>query len=324
MTDKQSIERFHNSKIILSLINTSYDKFKEKYPNEEPFWKISCFKKINRRKMANESDLKMNWRQIETTNESRDKPVVTEVKESKLTKEIRVRTINKQQEVRVWEQDGFKDKRITRGKPVVANETITITHSDETFISKAESIDVDINMKYDDPSFITIHKLSDEIKVIEEKIALWGKDFDGTIITNLDVSNIGLSAVIESHKRDLINLKNRVIELENKNGEYLALIMKYQQEKDDQKNNVINFDRLNKVIRKNWTIGEVITKYAETQEKLNEAKTSVTNTLKKHTKLDIDGLYKKHGFIGSFKHVVQYFDSQYDSSDEYDGSDIDL
>jgi len=274
--------------------------------------------------MIDDTDLKMNWRRIETTNESKNQPIITEIKEAKVIKEQRTRVICKQQEVKTWANEGNMREKIVRGKPIITNETMTVAHSEETLISDINPINVDISMRYEDPGFVTIHKLSEEIKIIEEKIAMWGKTFEGTIITNLDVPAIGLSAVIESHRNDVLNLRNRIQELENKNNEYLSLIMNYQQEKEEIKNVTINFERLNRVIKKNWTIGEVITKYAETQEKLNEAKMSVTNTLLKHTKLDVNGLYKKYGFIGSFKHIVHYFDSQYDSPDEYDGSDIDV
>lgn len=316
-------ERFNNSKIIMSLINRSYEKFKEQYPNEEPFWKISCFKKINRTKIVNKSDLDMNWRQIETNNESKTSPVINEIKECRIKKETRVRTITKSQENRTWNSADTQNPRVIKGKPIITNDVITITHTDETYLSDAHPMNIDINMKYDDPSYLTVHVLSEEFKVIEEKIAVWGKEMKGMIISSGDGQLVGLAKKIEMHMDEMNQLKNKIMELEQRNSDYQALIHQFQLEKEELKTKEVNFDRLNKVIKKNWTVGEVITKYAETQEKLNEAKMSVTNTLKKHSRLNITDLYKKYGFIGSFKHVVQYFDSEYDSPDEYDGSDID-
>lgn len=47
------------------LIIATYHRFKEKYPDDEPWWKVSCYRKhpkINNTRILSNSDLRQNWR----------------------------------------------------------------------------------------------------------------------------------------------------------------------------------------------------------------------------------------------------------------------
>jgi len=306
---------YQNSKIVLSLINLSYSKFKEVNPNEEPFWKISCFKKIRRPIIHDKSELSMNWRQIESKNGD---VKVSEIKEIKNIKQTRTRSVTKSQEIRRWAADNDFKAKTVRGKPTITNETTTFEDISETYISDINSRQIDVRIQYDQPDEVNIIKVSEEFKLIQEKIEILGIHINDTIITNKDLNMINIKDIIDESRVEINRLRDRVNFLENQSLTLMTQIHEIELEKKELRNREIDFSKLNNVIKKNWTVMEVIDKYAEIQTKLNEAKQSINNTLKKHTKLKYDELLKANGFIGSLKYIIQYFDSQYDDESDYD------
>jgi hypothetical protein len=74
--------------------------------------------------------------------------------------------------------------------------------------------------------------------------------------------------------------------------------------------------RANLISKKERTATQVIEKYLEVQQKLNNLKSHILPIMRKHERLKIDEVLKTHSFIDSIAIAIKHYDDEYESEDE--------
>jgi hypothetical protein len=74
--------------------------------------------------------------------------------------------------------------------------------------------------------------------------------------------------------------------------------------------------RANMISKKERTATQVIEKYLEIQQKLNNLKSQILPIMRKHQRLKIDEVLKTHSFIDSIAIAIRHYDDEYETEDE--------
>lgn len=300
--------------IINALLNREYDEFKRVFPNEEPFWKISCVNKHKRPYMT-EADKKMNWRSI--VHDSKEDIKITEIKEVTTQKrKYTDKVTTKQERVKIIAKDVVKkDIPITRKERYT--ETTEEEYQIESFDSKISSLQIDMHRHVAEPNFMSIIKLDVKTQTItDEIIGLWGDmKITGAILDSDKMAHMSILEKLKEIKKTTQDVIDQQAEIISKLQVEVAMLKSQVNEVKQ-----IDVSELSH-IKKEWTMNEIITKYVEMQKKLTHLKIKIQPILDKHERLNHSELVKKHGFVGSLIEVIKYFDEEYEepeSLSDYD------
>lgn len=303
--------------LIQSLVENAYYRFKHEYPNEEPFFRITCTRKFGR--SENRS-----WRKTDEGSHSvrvvdRDgsstfhsvKPTGLSLDESEILK-IDESTKNRNEENR-W-KSAVKTVPLKRTRVKDADKKVILTTKFQ--------YDAMIDVRFDEPITVStikyfmdtttglLRELQEGYKVFLEDPTLWrGKEvlmmnpsMGSTFEERFDKAMIALRKINVEEVKEKINL----LETTTQTDAFTCF------DCDD------IMDNLKKTFKTTLTIRDLAEKYISTQRKLNDLKSIVLPIMRHYKHINMiqmikdDGFIKTVGFLVDFLHTMgedDYFDN---------------
>jgi CRISPR/Cas system-associated protein Cas5 (RAMP superfamily) len=318
--------RHASESLIIHLARRSIEKFKELFPDEEPFIKILCLR--DRRLISEYKSGKRNWRKIEVIGSDAD--VIT----------LNDPVVEKTQKIKTVTRDFFKKNenvtnQVTRGKNTkrrAINERskhiINVNEPDLTYIERVSEKEVyvdDLSIMLQTEIHTTeLNSRYDFISLNKESLSL--ETFDTNLEANQSVlikSTSTLSEALCEVKKTLLEFNSNADKLREKNIECdsmrkaLKTLELSIQTHTDSEQKVM--ERVRKVLNTTETSFELAEKYVKLQEKLNLLKKNI----KKYTspeELHWDDLVKEKGYILAIQDLIHFW---WDLSEGYSYSDYD-
>jgi len=345
------IGSFWQTTLIFKLIESEYQSFKHDFPEEEPFWRISCYRKRdkvfkkgyetnNQSGSINQLEpaiLKQTWRRVIVDSEGKTEdeikvkePTIVSVIESKVTPYVKLTSVRKSERM-------FKEI-----KPHVVLEPKT---KEFTCIGIPSDSRIEVVRRIDEPGDLELFSYDHTIaSVSKEKIMMFGKPGVNVIAVGDKIESPMLNNpsgiikleqeltnkieeyynVIKNCSGITPNIVNTIHTLQKQNKELLTEMSSHKEKFSDdikQVERVILRHPIRKIqtlMNKDLTISDIIDKYIEVQKKLNDLKAKVTPILIKHKKLRFKSVLDEHGFINGLYHIIKYFDDDYDSDNDQD------
>jgi hypothetical protein len=296
------------------LAKKSIEKFKEMFPDEEPFIKIVCLR--DKRLIQEYKSGKRHWRKVDISGQQ---PDIVEILESPTQKKAIRRTIKRD----FYQNGSIVSNTISRGKKTtrVATEektgrVVMVRDPDLTFVERETEIEIDINQvdimvqseintvlcdaRYD---YIWLDKTEMRLETIDSSI----ESGNGVFIKNGD----GVSEAYSSLLKAVADHREIIEQLDESKKERSELLKTCEElELKIRPSSVM--EKIQKVLNTTETAEELADKYLKLQEKLNLMK----KQLKKYTipdELQWSSIVKEHGFIMSIPHLVHFW---YDLSND--------
>jgi len=277
-----------NYNVVIALMESAYNKFKLQFPNEEPFFRITCSRKFGR------SDRHRSWRpkNLETRtvfpdrsskfsqdniNASLDILGATEAKGKPLTK--------KQQrdledgKTNLIREDKVIHKHI-RPRPIKLRDADTR----RVEVTKVP-YDACVDLRFDDPISVSVFKycvdsantLLKEIRT-EYKLLLEDPLFNsvGSFVSTIEVDSVH---TIEDSLEKIKKIQEKEIEMRDRVVQMETVLPKLMAEKEV-------LDDLSKSVKaafkESTTVQDVVSKYIDMQRKLNDLKSYVVPLMRKY------------------------------------------
>lgn len=334
--------------MILYLARESIKKFKELFPDEEPFLKIICLrdkKLVESHKSDNPS-----WRRLEITQGGEKKSIVLDNPSEDVaiikthTKEFKKEGVNKTENINRGLRSNRRAKHETTGR-IIKTSDPDLTYTERIETREVPINEIDILMQSEvicDPldtrlDYIHISRHTfdvDEIScslnplegVFIKSASTLGEAFsklestveDYKSLVNKLEANVEVTAVNES---TILGLRAQVKTLSHTVIEGKMMIETLQQSKEKLSESKIDIKKIQQRLGTTSSAEELASKYVVLQEKLN----SVKKSLNKYTmveELEWSKLIKQHGFILAIPHLVDFWYDQVEQSPELD-DDID-
>jgi hypothetical protein len=300
--------------LIVYLAKKSIAKFKELFPNEEPFIKIICLR--DKRLSEEYKSGKRSWRKLEIT--GKNESDVVELKGPVTEKIQKIKT-----KTRKFFQHGSNiTDKISRGKNtklratnVKTKEIVNVNEPDVTFTESVIERDVfvddlsvmlqaevhtqDCEHRYD---YIQVGRQCLTVDVIDTNLPI-GQSVVVKSSDNLSELLSLARVALQSFEDNVKNLDNRTKEcnLLRENLQILESKLSSRSESDEKK-----MERIHKVLNTTETSVEIAEKYVKLQEKLNILKKST----RKYTvpeELEWPKLIKEKGFILALVDLVHFW-----------------
>lgn len=312
--------------LIQSLVENAYFKFKQEFPEEEPFFRITCTRKFGRSE-------RRNWRG------NRDDSYL-------------VRTVDKHG------RSSFEDHKPT---PIVLNESVKLKNDDKiaqrnsenrwcsssrtlpiqrvkvkdadkkTILTTKFTYDAMVDVRFDDPVTVStiryfmdttnkvIKELHEGYKVfLEDPLFKCGSEmiyFGDVRDTTVDQRIEDAINTIKKSKINQPNLEKKIntIECLTQTEAFTCL------DCDD----VVK--ELKETFKTTLTIRDLAEKYVVTQKKLNDLKSVAMPIMRSYKSLPINDMISKDGFIKTISFFIDFVDKENDKNDlDYDSqSEID-
>jgi hypothetical protein len=260
------------------LFNRAYSEFKTAYPLEEPWIRIQCLRKKEKktlREVFSRADLNKQWRSSIS-----DKEAYTHVE---LPAVIQIPIVE------------IPDKKIRRSGKVVRAECLPAT--DPIFTQnpvKMKEVEIPQNIRDDvlieicnsEPNDVTSYAYYKEKMLVEKtKIAVWDNVVrEGVLLLKEQLDNS--KSVIERYDKLVSESDKMQEEMKSKSSVALRLNeIEIQQLVEEQLEQVVS--KAEKTLGKKMTMGSIIDKYLNIQEKLNKM-VKITNPMFKHYTDEID------------------------------------
>jgi len=301
-----------NYNVVIALMESAYNKFKLQFPNEEPFFRITCSRKFGR------SDRHRSWRpkNLETRtvfpdrsskfsqdniNASLDILGATEAKGKPLTK--------KQQrdledgKTNLIREDKVIHKHI-RPRPIKLRDADTR----RVEVTKVP-YDACVDLRFDDPISVSVFKycvdsantLLKEIRT-EYKLLLEDPLFNsvGSFVSTIEVDSVH---TIEDSLEKIKKIQEKEIEMRDRVVQMETVLPKLMAEKEV-------LDDLSKSVKaafkESTTVQDVVSKYIDMQRKLNDLKSYVVPLMRKYNEEPFIEKVAKNGFISTVKEFIEY------------------
>jgi hypothetical protein len=301
--------RSANDSLILYLAKKSIEKFKELFPDEEPFIKIVCLRD-KRLTQEYKSGLR-SWRKMDITGEKAD---IVNISETPTQVKAIKRSVNRD----FYQSGSIVTNTLSRGvrskKTATEEKTgrvVMIKDPDLTFIERQTEVEIDINQitvmaqsevntsscdaRYD---YIWLDKTELKLETIDSSI----ESGDGVLVrgaNNVSEAYSSLLKAVNSHKELISNLVKT-------EGDKQALLRTCEDMELKIAKPSPSISRIQRVLNTTETAEELSDKYLKLQEKLNMMK----KQLRRYTvpeELQWESLVKKHVFIMSIPHLVHFW-----------------
>jgi hypothetical protein len=146
-------------------------------------------------------------------------------------------------------------------------------------------------------------KLRSLNKEIIEKIGFFKKEFNN-MKADLKIQGDLTKSTVEVGQMELREIITKISDVNTKAINELTTC------------DVETLKRANLISKKERTATQVIEKYLEVQQKLNNLKSHILPIMRKHERLKIDEVLKTHSFIDSIAIAIKHYDDEYESEDE--------
>jgi hypothetical protein len=300
--------RSANDSLILYLAKKSIEKFKELFPDEEPFVKIVCLR--DKRLSQEYKSGKRSWRKIDVTGVNSD--VIDIVENPTQTKAMR-RTIT-----RDFYQDGsLVTNNISRGSKTKRTATeektgriVMVKEPDLTFVERETEVEIDINQidimvqseinttqldaRYD---YIWLDRTEIKLETIDSSI----ENGDGVLIKECSGISEAYSSLLKA-----VSVHKTLISKLDESEKIRSQLLKSCEEVEQKLKPGPNFSKIQQVLKTTESAEELADKYLKLQEKLNILK----KTIRRYTipeELQWSSLVKEHGFIMSIPHLIHFW-----------------
>jgi hypothetical protein len=152
-----------------------------------------------------------------------------------------------------------------------------------------------------------LNSLTDKLKALNreiiDKINLFKQDFDN-MRADLKVQGELTKSTIEAGQAGLKEIIIKIADINTRSTNELTTC------------DVETLKRANMISKKERTATQVIEKYLEIQQKLNDLKSQILPVMRKHQRLKIDEVLKNHSFIDSIAIAIRHYDDEYETEDE--------
>ena len=310
-----------NFNVVIAMMETAYYKFKDQFPDEEPFFRITCTRKYGR------SDRYKSWRpkNFETRVVFPDKK--TEVSETQIPDSFNLDKVipepypqlsRKQQDELEKGRTDVVDSSRVMGKYVRPKKNKLVDADIRTVEVTKVPYDACVDLRMDDPLSVGVFKycidtatmLLKEIRT-EYKILLEDPLFktSGAFITTDDVNDI---SSIEENLEKIKKIKEKEEEMKNKVLQIEETLPKLSRDSEE-------LEGLNATIKMAFketsTVNEIVSKYIDVQKKLNDLKSYAVPLMKKYNEMPFTESITKYGFIATVKEFIEYLHQN--TADDY-------
>lgn len=288
--------------VIISLIESAYQRFKYEFPDEEPFFRITCTRRYGR---ANRTRV---WRPADREMRVVDKNGEPTFLENSGSGEISLdnSTLMKKKQAQAFKESQQEVKPLG-GKKHEVRPTKVIDKDIEIIKTTKVGFDACVDVRLDDPLTVNVfqycldktnyilQELRAEYKVFLEDPMLNCK---GTVVTT------ELTSDIESLEKriDMIVLaKERQKQLEDE-------FRKIEDLKESQSNPVMEklVEDVKTAFKESTTVQEVVGKYIAVQRKLNDLKAKVVPLMKLYNEEPFIDKINSQGFLATVWEFIDY------------------
>ena len=310
-----------NFNVVIAMMETAYYKFKDQFPNEEPFFRITCTRKYGR------SDRYKSWRpkNFETRVVFPDKK--TEISETTIPSSFNLDKVipepypqlsrKKQDELEKGRTDVIDSSRVM-GKYVRPKRNKIVDADTRTVEVTKVTYDACVDLRLDDPLSVGVFKycidtatmLLKEIRT-EYRVLLEDPLFkmNGAFVTTDDVNDI---TSIEENLEKIKRIKEKEEEMKNTITRMEETIPKFT--KDSEELESLN-TTIKMAFKETSTVNEIVSKYIDVQRKLNDLKSYVVPLMKKYNEMPFTDSITKYGFIATVKEFIEYLHQN--TADDY-------
>jgi hypothetical protein len=313
---------------LLYLYHSAVAKFRSKYPNEEPFIKIQCLRRLGR------ADANHNWRETKYISYKHNKTEIELNKETpfieKKYKNVE-RTTTKKIKRKHNDTDEIVLRRSTQATGVSYDNIISV-ETKRVEIKESEDMDVDVEI-IDDVLDKEIHFIKvntkferfeqDSILSLEphhDKVIIHNKTSDDeTYISDILKKSLTSEEEIKQLKDNVSITKQTLLEEQQKMSKILDEINEKRTYKVNEDENVKLSDKIKKAFSENIPIATIVDKYIELQTKLNKLKKLVDPYVKPLGPTFKQNYYKSlkdNGFLLSTVFLIKHYHDICDSDEE--------
>ena len=310
-----------NFNVVIAMMETAYYKFKDQFPDEEPFFRITCTRKYGR------ADRQKMWRpkNLETRVVFPDKSV--EITNTEISSEIKLdkavpelepyRTRKQQEEDERGRTDLINPNRIM-ARYVRPQKNKIVDYDTRAVEVTKVPYDACVDLRMDEPISVGVFKycidsaqmllkeIRTEYKVLMDDPLFKSK---GSFVSTDDIDSI---QTIEDSLKTIASIKMKEEEMRTK-------ILQVESTLPQLTKNSEELDSLNKSIKlafkESATVQEVVTKYIDVQKKLNELKSFALPLMKKYNEMPFLDSVMKYGFISTLKEFIEYLHQN--TADDY-------
>lgn len=310
-----------NFNVVIAMMETAYYKFKDQFPDEEPFFRITCTRKYGR------SDRYKSWRpkNLETRVVFPDKK--TEISETQIPDSFNLDKVipepypqlsrKKQDEIERGRTDVVDSSRVM-GKYVRPKKNKMVDADTRTVEVTKVPYDACVDLRMDDPLSVGVFKycidtatmLLKEIRT-EYKVLLEDPLFklNGAFVTTDDVNDI---SSIEENMEKIKKIKEKEEDMRDKISKMEESMPKLTRDSEE-------LEGLNTTIKMAFketsTVNEIVSKYIDVQKKLNDLKSYAVPLMKKYDEMPFIESIGKYGFIATVKEFIEYLHQN--TADDY-------
>lgn len=305
--------------LIQTLVEAAYYRFKNEYPNEEPFFKITCTRKYGRSEKRTWRNIDKSMRIFERDGSIRTHEVpLTGVKldESVLIKnddETKVRN-----EVNKWSQPR-RTVPIKRTKVVDADK--------KTILTTKFKYDAMVDVRFDEPITVSsvryfINTTNSLLKEVQEGYKVFLED--PTIWKSKEVLmvNVGQDVTFDDKlERAIKALKSHdeMIRSIEKKIESVEAVTQTEAFTCFDCDDVVS--NLKTTFKSTLTIRDLAEKYITTQKKLNELKSLAIPIFKHYKYMKLFDMMEKEGFIRTIGFLLDFLHTLGDNQDDFDDNE---
>lgn len=303
------------------MMETAYYKFKDQFPDEEPFFRITCTRKYGR------SDRHKSWRpkNFETRVVFPDKK--TEISGTQVPSSFNLDKVipephpqlsrRQQDELEKGRTDVIDSSRVM-GKYVRPKKNKMVDADTRTVEVTQVPYDACVDLRMDDPLSVSVFKycidtatmLLKEIRT-EYRVLLEDPLFkmNGALVTADDVGDI---SSIEENLEKMKRIKEKEDEMKHKIAQMGETMPKYA--KDSEELESLN-TTIKMAFKETSTVNEIVSKYIDVQKKLNDLKSYAVPLMKKYNEMPFMESISKYGFIATIKDFIEYLHQS--TADDY-------
>jgi len=305
--------------LIQTLVEAAYYKFKSEFPNEEPFFRITCTRKFGRSERRTWRQGDKGMRVVERTGDvSHHRVPLSGVSLDESEELKRDEKIKQRSEENRW---------ISPMKTIPVKRTKIKDADKKKILTTKFQYDAMIDVRFDEPITVSsiryfidttnglLKEIQEGYKVFMEDPAIW----KGTETIMMGVDH-GVS-FDEKLDRAIRALK-RQDELKTSIEQKLNLI-----EEVTQTDAFSCFDcdevvdNLRKTFKTTLTVRDLADKYISTQKKLNDLKSSLIPIFKHYKYMKLFDMMEKDGFIKTVGFLVDFLHTLSDDQNDYDDND---
>ena len=303
--------------LIQTLVEAAYHKFKYEFPNEEPFFRITCTRKFGRSE-------KRSWRNPDGVDDMR---VVS--KEGKVTKQqVTIGNLKLDGSIKVRSDDKLKNDH-ERNRWISPRKTLPLMNrrvidaDKKTILTTKFNYDAMVDVRFDEPLIVSsvryfMNTTNGLLKEIQEGYRVFLEDPTIWKGNEVFMMNMGQGVTFEDRLEKAIKaVKNhddkvKYIEMKIQTVESMAQTEEFTCFDCD---DVIN--NLKTTFKTTLSIRDLADKYINVQKKLNDLKSTVLPLFKRYKHLNLHDMMQKEGFIKTIGFLIDFLDTMGDDQDDY-------